>query len=78
MTISDEDFYVTDETPHDFGEGPVTWWEASPYMIQVPYQSWVELKSYIIKQCKQHGGCAAHVGTWERKIQTIDEKTIRD
>lgn len=74
-TISDEEFYVDDEHPHDFGDGKKrTWWDLRPYMVQVPYQSWVKLKVYIIQQCKKNGGCTENVGTWERKINEMDNK----
>ena len=76
-TISDEEFYIDDEHPHSFTGDPKdakTWWELRPYMVLLPTPSWVEVKSYIIKRCKQDGNCQDGVGNWERKINQMDEK----
>ncbi len=47
-------------------------------MVLVPYPSWVELKKYIIKRCKQDGGCNDGVGNWEHKIEELDKKVIEE
>lgn len=73
--ISDQEFIIDDEHPHDFGDGkPVTWWDIRPFMVLLPAKSWAKLKTYIIQQCKSGGGCQENVGTWERKIIRMDDK----
>lgn len=80
-TIEDKDFIIDDEHPYSFTGNPKdakTWWDMRPFMVMLPYQSWARLKSYIIKMCKQNGGCAENVGTWERKINKLDEKVLNE
>ncbi len=79
-TVSDEETFVDDAHPYKFSKDTpaLTWWEMRPYMVLVPSPSWVELKSYIIKRCKQDGNCTEGVGNWERKIQDMDRKLKED
>lgn len=71
-TLSDRSFYV-DETRKFEGK---TWWEVRPYMIQVPPQTWAKLKAFIMKICKERGGCD-QVGSWENAIHRVDDLTQR-
>lgn len=70
--ISDVDFLIDDEHPHDFGDGkPVTWWDLKPMVIYMPPQSWVALKAWIIKTCKQSGQCGK-IGEWQTKLDALE------
>jgi len=51
-----------------------TWWEGRPSVISMPATSWRELKKWIIKICKNNQACDSQVASWERTVQTIDEK----
>lgn len=80
-TISDEEFFIDDAHPYSFtGEKKdlKTWWDIRPYMVLVPVGSWVEIKSYIIKRCKQDGNCTDGVGNWERKINEMDKRLTNE
>jgi len=74
-TISGDGFDVDDSHPmHDDEKGTdVTWWDARPTMILVPYWSWSKLKKYIINQCKQTGTCDAAIASWDRTIESLDQ-----
>ncbi len=69
-TIKDVDFYWDDNHKYE----NKTYWEAKPSMVLVPISSWIEIKSYIIKMCKKHQDCNDNIGTWERKVISIDSK----
>lgn len=58
----------------DGKERVLTWWELRPLMIQIPYPAWVELKSFIIKICKDKNTCQKHVTSWERSVKIIDDE----
>lgn len=49
-----------------------TWWEARPTMVQVPAESWAQIKAFIIKVCKKSNQCDSQISSWERSIQAID------
>lgn len=68
-TISDKDFYINDSQKFD----SQTYWDIKPTMLRIPYKSWVQLKSYIIKQCKKNN-CDKDIASWDRKLSTIEEK----
>jgi hypothetical protein len=70
--ISGEQFVIDEETK--FKEK--TWWEMRPSVIQVPSQSWAEIKKFIIKICKKTNKCEEEIASWDRSINTIDEKLI--
>lgn len=54
-----------------------TWWEQRPFFILMPVQSWVELKAFIKKVCKQGNNCKQKdVSNWENTVNLIDEKVI--
>lgn len=78
FTISDVEFYIDDEHPYDFkdGQGPKTWWQLRPQMIQVPAQTWARMKAYIIKVCKQTGKCDKSISSWQRRIERVDEQIV--
>jgi hypothetical protein len=69
-TISSESFYVDDKTLY---EGK-TWWDMRPDMILVPTKSWVEMKTFVIKTCKNTGKCDAKISSWDRTINEVDAK----
>lgn len=71
-TISDNDYDVDEQHPFDFGgDTKLTWWQARPFMVLVPMNSWKKLKDYIIQQCKRTN-CDQYVKSWDRKIQELD------
>lgn len=74
-TISGKEFYI-DEThpwsPSGEKKDLMTWWELRPTFVMVPYPSWVELKAFIIKICKQSGKCSGAVANWERTVEGMD------
>lgn len=45
-----------------------------PTMIQVPPESWSKIKAFIIKTCKQSNKCDEQITSWDRKLDSIDEK----
>ncbi|MFN7824848.1 MAG: hypothetical protein ACK5P6_05750, partial [Pseudobdellovibrionaceae bacterium] len=69
-TISDKSFFVDEENKLD-GK---TWWELRPTMIQVPSSSWVKIKGFIIKVCKENGNCGDNISNWERRVFDLDEQ----
>lgn len=75
FTISDREFYIDENNPHDFqdGNGPQTWWSIRPAMVMVPPGSYAKLKSYVVKTCKQQK-CDQQIGAWERRVKKLDEK----
>lgn len=50
-----------------------TWWEMRPLFIQVPSQTWADIKAFIIKTCKKYKNCGEEVPSWDRTIQTVDD-----
>ena len=66
-TISDKEQIVSDKDKLD----DKTWWEIRPSMVLLPHTSWVEIKTYIIKNCKQHKDCNKDITKWERKLNAI-------
>lgn len=69
-TISDKSFFIDEENKLD-GK---TWWELRPTMVQVPIPSWVEIKTFIIKVCKEKGNCGDNISNWERRVFQLDEQ----
>ena len=51
-----------------------SWWDQRQEMIQMPYKSWVDLKSYVIKSCKKYGHCDSSIAKYENTIQNIDKQ----
>lgn len=74
-TISDKEFYVDDENPLKiYDDQPaLTWWELRPTFLLVPAPSYAKMKAYIIKTCKQNK-CDKHIGSWERRMERVEEK----
>jgi hypothetical protein len=64
-TVSKKEFYV-DET--NLLEGK-TWFELRPYMIYMPIESWVKIKSYLLKECKRYKKCPQLQGP----IESVDK-----
>jgi hypothetical protein len=75
-TISDKEFEINEKNPHNFtpGKPALTWWEMRPTFIYVPAESWAQIKSWIIKTCKQTNQCDNSIASWQRKIDFIDGK----
>lgn len=68
--ISGEEFIIDDT--HLF-QGK-TWWEMRNLVIAMPLSTWVELKKFIIKNCKKNQNtCQKYVSQWERSIIIIDD-----
>ena len=67
--MSGESFEVSDTKPY---QGK-TWWEMRPTMIRMPLETWVDLKKWIIKICKNNSQCDSAVSNWERTVNKIDE-----
>lgn len=63
-TIQDKDFFIDDNNLFE----AQTYWDIKPTMIQVPYKSWVELKKFILIQCKR-SNCT---NNYSQKIDTIE------
>lgn len=53
------------------------WWEMRYKMLLVPPESWAKIKAFVIKVCKKTGQCDKEISSWERTIQTIDEKIVK-
>lgn len=70
--ISGEEFIVDED--HKFQEK--TFFEMRPSMIMIPPQSWVDIKTFIIKICKKTKKCQQEVSSWDRSIQNIDNKLV--
>ncbi len=78
-TMSAEEFYIDDNIglkwPIDGGWKNKEWYELRSQMLLVPYSSWAEIKSFIIKICKQTGKCEqAEISSWDRTVERIDER----
>ena len=67
-TISGERFEINEQSKF----GDKTWWEMRPAMIQVPPESWAQIKAFIIKICKKSNTCSDNVGSWDRTVDNID------
>ena len=52
--VDQEGVYVDDENLLD-GK---TWFDIRPSMILIPANSWADIKSYILKNCKRTGKCS--------------------
>jgi hypothetical protein len=77
--MSAEEFYIDDNIglkwPIDGGWKNKEWYELRSQMLLVPYSSWAEIKSFIIKICKQTGKCEqAEISSWDRTVERIDER----
>ena len=68
-TISSEEFEVDDVKLFN-GK---TWFELRPFMVLMPIDSWVEIKSFIIKICKRSKKCSGTISNWERTVKIIDK-----
>lgn len=75
--VSGQEFTIDDKHPYSpFPDQPAkTWIDIRPYMILMPIQSWVELKTFILNICKTSGQCSEAVANWERSVNAIDSKT---
>lgn len=51
-----------------------TWWDMRPTNIQMPIDTWKNLKEFIIRVCKKYDNCDENVSSWERTLNVIDEK----
>jgi hypothetical protein len=73
-TVSNKDVTIDEENLYTLPDGrKVSWWEMRPYMIQVPWFSWVEIKTFIITMCQKHKQCG-EVTDWERTVHTVDDR----
>lgn len=69
-TISSEEYYWDDINK----KSNQTFWEAKPYMLLLPVQSWIEIKTFIIAICKKSNKCEENISSWERTVNSIDKK----
>jgi len=69
-TVTSEEFYIDDT--HKF-EGK-SYWEQRQQMLLLPASSWVEIKKFIIKICKQSNKCDTQIGSWNRTVDAIDKQ----
>jgi hypothetical protein len=80
-TISGEAFQIDDAHPYQpYTDRPerLSWLEMRPYMVLLPFQSWAEIKKFIIDACKLTKACSGpSVSNWERTVQSIDAETIQ-
>lgn len=52
-----------------------TWWDSRPTNLILPMESWVEIKTFIIKVCKKNKNmCDSEISSWERSVDYVDEK----
>lgn len=66
---------IDDNNPIVIEGKPYTYWEVRPFMIQVPPESWAELKAFIIKMCKKYeSACQKEASSWDRTIVNIDDQ----
>lgn len=76
-TISNKEFFIDETHPWSPTGDPkdaMTWWELRPTMVQVPYPTWVAIKTFIIKICKDSGKCSGAVSNWERTVGDMDSQ----
>lgn len=73
-TISGKDFYIDDSENKFNGK---TWWDIRPTMVQVPSDSWAEIKSFIIKKCKKGNDCNKHISSWDRTVNNVDSNLAK-
>ena len=73
--FSGERFVVDDTHPYKIEGIDYTWWDMRPLMIQVPPNSWAEIKAGIIKSCKKYPSlCKENISSWERSVGEIDNQ----
>lgn len=50
-----------------------TWFELEPRSIILPYWSWIEIKRFVIQNCKEnpHPSCG-EIANWQRTVDDID------
>lgn len=72
FTISDKEGIVDDE---NLLNGK-TWIDYVIESVYVPADSWKQIKSYILKNCKKNNDCNDNIGSWDKKLNTID-KTLK-
>jgi hypothetical protein len=49
-----------------------TYWQMRPACVRVPPKSWAALKSYILKNCKNQGGCKE----FKNVVNVIESKNL--
>ena len=67
-TISKKELIVTDK---ELLNGK-TWLDLVIQSVYIPADSWVEIKSYIIKNCKKNHDCNKEIDSWKSKLDKID------
>lgn len=74
-TISEREIYVDNDPENKETKlDGKAWSEVKLDALIFPSQSWAAIKSYIMKNCKQHKQCAEDIGKWDRKTKKIDQK----
>lgn len=72
-TISSREFEVNETRLYN-GK---TWWQIRPYMIQMPIDSWQEIKRFIIKVCKKYNCAGYNISSWERTVEVMDKRIAK-
>lgn len=78
-TISGREFEVDEQKtwPLDDAWKGKTWWDVRHLMLLVPGEvSWVPMRAFIVKICKDKNTCQQEVKNWERTVEKIDAKPV--
>jgi hypothetical protein len=71
--ISGKGFYISDQEKFE----DKSWFEQRHEMLLVPVSTWVEIKKYLIMNCKKSRKCSNNISSWDRGIQNIDEQLVK-
>lgn len=69
-TISNKEMVVDD---HNLLDGK-TWYDMQVGIIKMPLDTFLEIKKYIINQCKRNNNCSQSIDSWDRAMDTLEMK----
>ena len=69
-TISNKEMEVDDTHLMD-GK---TWYDMQVGIIKMPLDTFLALKKYLIKNCKQNNNCNKEIDSWDRSLSTLEKK----
>lgn len=69
-SISEKHAYVGDQEKHHLYKKP--WTQILAESVKMPTEAYAEIKSYIIKICKQNQDCNADIAKWRVKLDSLD------
>lgn len=72
-TISNNEGVIDDNHPIFINGEKKTWLDIVNESVYLPIYSWIELKKYIIKNCRKNHDCEKEIDSWNRKIESIDK-----